>query len=187
MHVYSPKPCHKIDQGPPRVIICVNLVVLMHPMLHTKFHGNRPFGSGEEDFFRFLTYMGMAAILVKWPGPFEQTFVPPSKGGSTCNLASIGLVLPEKKMFENADNIHTYKWTTEAYLYYTKFYSITPKIAIMFLSFNILEWILEHSMKNASVVRISWNLAFCMHFTHAYTHKTFNMHVQLEKWFESEF
>ena len=32
-------------------------------MLHTKFEGNRAFGSGE-DFLRFLPYMGMAAILV---------------------------------------------------------------------------------------------------------------------------
>ena len=33
-------------------------------MLHTKFHGNRPTGSGEEDFEGFLTYMSMVAILV---------------------------------------------------------------------------------------------------------------------------
>ena len=33
-------------------------------MLHTKFRGNRPAGSGEEDFLRFSPYMGMAAILV---------------------------------------------------------------------------------------------------------------------------
>ena len=33
-------------------------------MLHTKFRGNRPAGSGEEDFEGFLPYMGMAAILV---------------------------------------------------------------------------------------------------------------------------
>ena len=33
-------------------------------MLHTKFRGNRPAGSGEEDFLRFLPYMGVAAILV---------------------------------------------------------------------------------------------------------------------------
>ena len=45
-------------------------------MLHTKFQGHWPFGSGEEDFLRFLPYMGMAAILVMWPGSFEQTFVP---------------------------------------------------------------------------------------------------------------
>ena len=37
-------------------------------MLHTKFHENRPAGSGEEDFEGFLPYMGMAAILVMWPG-----------------------------------------------------------------------------------------------------------------------
>ena len=33
-------------------------------MLHTKFRENWPAGSGEEDFSRFLPYMGMAAILV---------------------------------------------------------------------------------------------------------------------------
>ena len=33
-------------------------------MLHTKFRGNRPTGSGGEDFLRFLPYTGVAAILV---------------------------------------------------------------------------------------------------------------------------
>ena len=33
-------------------------------MLHTKFRENRPAGSGEEDFERFLPYMCVAAILV---------------------------------------------------------------------------------------------------------------------------
>ena len=53
-------------------------------MLHINFQGHRPFGSGEEDFlsFFFLPYIGVAAILVMWPGPFEQTFVPPYHGGS---------------------------------------------------------------------------------------------------------
>ena len=37
-------PCRKIGQGQPRVIIWTNLVVLEHPMLHTKFLGHRPFG-----------------------------------------------------------------------------------------------------------------------------------------------
>ena len=30
-------------------------------MLHTKFQGHRSVGSGEEDFLRFLPYMGRAA------------------------------------------------------------------------------------------------------------------------------
>ena len=30
-------------------------------MLHTKFQGHWSIGSGEEDFLRFLPYMGMAA------------------------------------------------------------------------------------------------------------------------------
>ena len=41
-------------------------------MLHTKFQGHRSIGSGEEDFLRFLPYMGMAAILVMWSTPFEH-------------------------------------------------------------------------------------------------------------------
>ena len=36
-------------------------------MLHTKFRGNRPVDSEEEDFLRFLPYMGVAAILVISP------------------------------------------------------------------------------------------------------------------------
>ena len=49
----------------------------------------------------FLPYMGMAAILVMWPKPFEHTFVRLSKVGSTWNLASIGLAVIEEKKFEN--------------------------------------------------------------------------------------
>ena len=33
-------------------------------MLHAKFRDQRTSGSGEEDFLRFLSYMGIAAILV---------------------------------------------------------------------------------------------------------------------------
>ena len=33
-------------------------------MLHAKFQDHRTSGSGGEDFFKFLPYMGMAAILV---------------------------------------------------------------------------------------------------------------------------
>ena len=44
-------------------------------MQHTKFQGHWLFGSGE-DVFRFSPNMGMAAILVMWPGPFEQTSFP---------------------------------------------------------------------------------------------------------------
>ena len=33
-------------------------------MLHAKFQDHSTSGSGEEDFLRFLPYMGMAAILV---------------------------------------------------------------------------------------------------------------------------
>ena len=33
-------------------------------MLHANSQGHRPFGSGEEDFFKFLQYIGAAANLV---------------------------------------------------------------------------------------------------------------------------
>ena len=35
-------------------------------MLRTKFQGHWSIGSGEEDFLRFLPYMGMAAIIDGW-------------------------------------------------------------------------------------------------------------------------
>ena len=61
----------QIGQGQPRVMILTNLVVLSHLMLCSKFQGNWPSGSGEEDFLRFLPYLGMAAILVMWLGILE--------------------------------------------------------------------------------------------------------------------
>ena len=57
--------------------------------------------------------MGMAAFLVMWPGPFEQTFVPLFLGGSIWNMTLIGPVVSEEKMFEECR-----RRTTEAYLSY---------------------------------------------------------------------
>ena len=52
-------------------------------------------------FEEVLPYMGMVAILVIWPRPHEQTFVPPTHRGTTWNLALTGQVILEKKIFEN--------------------------------------------------------------------------------------
>ena len=93
-------PCRKIGQGQPRSIMWINLEALMHLMLQTKFKGHQPFGSGEVDFLSFLPYMDMAAILLMWPGPFEQTFVPPSQRSSIWNLTLTGPVVSEQKMFK---------------------------------------------------------------------------------------
>ena len=95
--------CCKKGQGQPRVIIWTNLVVLEHPMLHTKFQDHLPFGFGENS-LRFLSYMSMVATLVMWPGPFEQNFFFLTHGGSIWNLASTGPVASEEKMFENVDD-----------------------------------------------------------------------------------
>ena len=82
-------------------------------MLHTKPQGQWPFGSGE-DFEGFLLYMSMVAILVTWPGSFEQTLIPPSQWGSiNWNLALIGPVVSEEKMFEECG-----RQTDGACLYY---------------------------------------------------------------------
>ena len=43
--------------------------------------------------------MGLDAILVMWPGTFEQIFILASRGGSIWNLASNGLVLFEENKF----------------------------------------------------------------------------------------
>ena len=56
--------------------------------------------------------MGMAAILVTWPGTFEQTYIPPSHRSSIWNLTLIGPVVSEEKMFKECGR----RGTTEAYL-----------------------------------------------------------------------
>ena len=42
----------------------INFVKLESPMLHAKFQDHRTSVPGEEDFYRFLPCMGMAAISV---------------------------------------------------------------------------------------------------------------------------
>ena len=51
--------------------------------------------------------MGMSAILVMWPGRFEQLFVPPTPGGYIWNLVTIGPVVSEEKSFEIVDGRRT--------------------------------------------------------------------------------
>ena len=46
-----------------RVIIWANYDGLESPMLHTKFHGNRSAGSGEEEFWRVFTIYGCGGNL----------------------------------------------------------------------------------------------------------------------------
>ena len=66
-------------------------------MLLTKFQGNRLTGSREEDFWRIFPYMVTAVILIMWPGPFKQTFVPLSRWDATWNLTFIGLVVSKEE------------------------------------------------------------------------------------------
>ena len=100
-------PWRKIGQGQPRVIIWTTLVVLPYLMLHTKFQGHSSTGSGEEDFLRFLPYMGMVAMMVMWPRPFEQFFFPKGPGGCIWNLVAIGPVVSKEKSFEIVDGRRT--------------------------------------------------------------------------------
>ena len=72
--------------------------------MHSKIQGHRPFGSGEEDLFRFLPYMDMAAILVMWPGPFEQIFVPPSHRSSKWNLNLIAQWFLRRRCLKSVDD-----------------------------------------------------------------------------------
>ena len=47
--------------------------------------------------------MGMAAMLVMWPRPFEQLFFPKGPEGCIQNLVAIGPVVSEEKSFEIVD------------------------------------------------------------------------------------
>ena len=70
-------PCHKIGQGQHRVIIWANFVVLKHPMMDTKIQDHWPFGSGEEDFFRFSPYWSCDQdhlSKLSFPNPIEAPY-----------------------------------------------------------------------------------------------------------------
>ena len=97
-------PSQKIGQGQPRVSIWTNFVVLSYLMLHTKFQGNQSSGSEEEDFLRFLPYMGIVASLVMKPRLFEQISNLPLPECCIWNLNEIGPVVSEEKSFEKIDN-----------------------------------------------------------------------------------
>ena len=51
--------------------------------------------------------MGMAAILVMWPGRNIQTFFLPLSRGCIWNLIEIGSEVSEEKSFENVDGRRT--------------------------------------------------------------------------------
>ena len=56
-------------------------------------------------FLKFYhNYTGMVAILVMWPGPFEQTFIPLSHWSSISNLTDLIGPVVSKEMFENVDD-----------------------------------------------------------------------------------
>ena len=57
------RPFCKIGQGHPRVIILSNHNGLESLMLQTNFSGNRPTGSGEEEFRRVFTINGRGGHL----------------------------------------------------------------------------------------------------------------------------
>ena len=95
--------CCKIGQGQPRVIISINLVVSEY---NASYLLSRPSA------FLFQT----RRILVMWPGPFEQTFVPSSHRSSIWNLTLIGAVVSEEKMVKECGRRR--QCTTEAYLSY---------------------------------------------------------------------
>ena len=56
------RPCRKIGQGQPMVIIYIISIELDSPMVHAKFQDHQPLGSGEEDLLSFLPYMGVDHI-----------------------------------------------------------------------------------------------------------------------------
>ena len=73
-------PWLKIGQGQHRIINWTIFVVLAYKMLHTKYQGHQSVSSGED--LRYLSYMDMRAIWVKWPRSIDQLFVPKGPGGS---------------------------------------------------------------------------------------------------------
>ena len=69
-------------------------------MLHAKFQDHRTSGSGEEDFRRFLPYMGVVATLVVRPASCHQIFIALYLKAFIQSLVQICTVVSEKIQFE---------------------------------------------------------------------------------------
>ena len=70
MHREATCHCRKKVKGQRTTILLANLVDLPSPMIRANIQPQSILGYGEEDFLRFLPYMGMVAILVDGPRPF---------------------------------------------------------------------------------------------------------------------
>ena len=77
----------------------------------------------------FLPYMGVAAILVMWLRCREQTFVPPTQGGSTLNLAMNGQAVSEKKKFEIVYDGRRRRTDAGAWVYYKLTYEPSAQVS----------------------------------------------------------
>ena len=89
------------------------LAVLGYIVLPIKFQGHQSIGSGE-DFFKLWPYMGMAAILVMQPRPFQLLFCLEGSGCFILNMVTTGPVGSEEKSFEIVNG----RTDSETYLYY---------------------------------------------------------------------
>ena len=56
-------PCHRIGQGHPKIMICINFVELLSLMLHAKFQNHRLSGSGEEVFLKVFAIYSQGGHL----------------------------------------------------------------------------------------------------------------------------
>ena len=65
-------------------------------MLHTKFHGNPPASSGEEDFLRVFTMYGRGGHLGHVTSIMPSHFHPLVPESFHTNLVQIGTVVSEK-------------------------------------------------------------------------------------------
>ena len=73
-------------------------------MLHTKFHGNWPTGSGEEDFLKVFTIYSHGGHLGHVTWTIYINFRSPFLRMLHINLALIGQTVSEEKIFEIVDD-----------------------------------------------------------------------------------
>ena len=69
-------------------------------MLHTKFHGNRPVGSREEDFLRVFSIYGCGRHLGHVTSIMSSIFIYLCLKDFIQNLVQNGIVVSEKIWFE---------------------------------------------------------------------------------------
>ena len=118
--------------------------------------------------------MGVAATLVMWSRPREQTFVSASNWGSMWNLVSIGLPILAKKLFENGGRTDGRRTPDDGPWLYYKLTNGSGELKIS------IQW--RYSVQNSLIAVISITVTTMVSCYEIHLH---NISINIDFWYKN--